>query len=55
MTLARDCLRDGLVKKLINLWTFCLETNFKPAKLREEAQKKAADYLSSEASIKDYK
>lgn len=55
MALARDCLRDSLAKKLINLWTSSLETSSKPAKLREEAHKKATEYLSNEASIKSYK
>jgi hypothetical protein len=55
MALSRDCLRDSLVKKLIDLWTSSLETSFKPARLREEAQNKAKEYLSSGESIKSYK
>jgi hypothetical protein len=51
LTLARECLRDNLAKKLINLWTLSSETFLKPAKLREEAQKKARNYLSTPATI----
>jgi hypothetical protein len=54
LTLARDCLRDGLTRKLINLWTLSSETASKPGKLREEAQKKAAGYLSNATSIRNY-
>jgi hypothetical protein len=55
LTLARECLRDNLVKKLINLWSLSLETSYKPSKLREEVHKKMKSYLSNSENIKRYK
>lgn len=54
LTLARDCLRDGLAKKLINLLAFSSETSTKPANLRKDAITKAQNYLSNPERIKDY-
>jgi beta-N-acetylglucosaminidase len=55
LTLARECLRDNLTKKLINLWSLSLETSYKPSKLREEVHKKMKSYLSNSENIKRYK
>ena len=54
LTLARDCLRDGLAKKLINLLAFSSETSTKPANLRKDAVTKAQNYLSNPERIRDY-